>query len=288
MEDQDSDVSDFSDFEDARDPDMLEHVKIESVTSKAKEVMSKLKVDVVGERRLKDSLSTLKIKSKRIAEEALKSNLDEKSKEKVKQIQNDSKNILKEIKDLTKTENVVELRKEVESLSQDVINSEEAEKLNTTSKQLLESLEKSDTGKTVLNAITEVLEDRGEEFVDTADRLLKDTSSTLMKQSGDNDKSVNLLLNKVTEIVVGDEKDGGDGRGKDERGSGERVRGDEKLSQLTSRLRENSDVSESVMKVQWLKENKIGQTAIQGVSDVLKLGTNTVWIECRGCQENSS
>ena len=82
MEDQDSDVSDFSDFEDARDPDLLEHVKIESVTSKAKEVMSKLKVDVVGERRLKDSLSTLKIKSKRIAEEALKSNLDEKSKEK--------------------------------------------------------------------------------------------------------------------------------------------------------------------------------------------------------------
>ena len=44
-----------------------------------------------------------------------------------------------------------------------------------------------------------------------------------------------------------------------------------KLSQLTSRLRENSDVSESVMKkVQWLKENKIGQTAIQGVSDVLE------------------
>ena len=210
MEDQDSDVSDFSDFEDARDSDLLEHVKIESVTSKAKEVMSKLKVDVVGERRLKDSLSTLKIKSKRIAEEALKSNLDEKSKEKVKQIQNDSKNILKEIKDLTKSENVVELRKEVESLSQDVINSEEAKKLNTTSKQLLESLEKSDTGKTVLNAITEVLEDRGEEFVDTADRLLKDTSSTLMKQSGDSDKSVNLLLNKVTEIVVGDEKDGGD------------------------------------------------------------------------------
>ena len=91
--------------------------------------MSKLKVDVVGERRLKDSLSTLKIKSKRIAEEALKSNLDEKSKEKVKQIQNDSKNILKEIKDLTKSENVVELRKEVESLGKDVINSEEAKKV---------------------------------------------------------------------------------------------------------------------------------------------------------------
>ena len=129
MEDQDSDVSDFSDFEDARDPDLLEHVKIESVTSKAKEVMSKLKVDVVGERRLKDSLSTLKIKSKRIAEEALKSNLDENSKEKVKQIQNDSKKIFK---DLRASKNVVELRKEVESLGKDVINSEEAKKLNTT------------------------------------------------------------------------------------------------------------------------------------------------------------
>ncbi|MEC8271492.1 MAG: hypothetical protein VX030_04060, partial [SAR324 cluster bacterium] len=272
MEDQDSDVSDFSDFEDARDPDLLQHVKIESVTSKVKEVMSKLKDrrDVVDERRLKDSLSTLKIKSKRIAEEALKSNLDENSKEKVKQIQNDSKKIFK---DLRASKNVVELRKEVESLGKDVINSEEAKKLNTTSKQLLESLEKSDTGKTVLNAITEVLEDREEEFVDTADRLLKDTSSTLMKQSGDSDKSVNLLLNKVTEIVVGDEKDGGDEERKKMVSAGlENASAvTKKLSQLTSRLRENSDVSESVMKkVQWLKENKIGQTAIQGVSDVLE------------------
>ena len=138
---------------------------------------------------------------------------------------------------------------------------------------MLESLEKSDTGKTVLNAITEVLEDRGEEFVDTADRLLKDTSSTLMKQSGDSDKSVNLLLNKVTEIVVGDEKDGGDEERKKMVSAGleNASRSGEKLSQLTSRLRENGDVSESVMKkVQWLKENKIGQTAIQGVSDVLE------------------
>eukprot|EP00938_MAST-03A_sp_MAST-3A-sp1_P005237 g5237.t1 len=273
MEDQDSDVSDFSDFEDARDPDLLQHVKIESVTSKVKEVMSKLKDrrDVVDERRLKDSLSTLKIKSKRIAEEALKSNLDENSKEKVKQIQNDSKKIFK---DLRASKNVVELRKEVESLGEDVINSEEAKKLNTTSKQLLESLEKSDTGKTVLNAITEVLEDREEEFVDTADRLLKDTSSALMNESEDNDKSVNLMLNKVTEIIVGDGKnsDGDEERKKMVSASLENASVvTKKLSQLTSSLSENSDVSESVMRrIKWLKNNKIGQSAIQGVSDVLE------------------
>jgi len=268
---EDSGSDDYSDFEDVRDPDLP--VKIESVTSKAIEIVSRLKTRGGSDvSKLKDKFGTIKTKSTKIAKETLMNVLDENGKGEVEQIQKDSENILGSIKALGKSEEIVELKNEFESLGKEVTTSEEAKRLTTTSKRLIHSVESSDTGKTILSAVAEVLEDRGDEFLLTADELFEDAASSTFSNHGtkSGEEKVRNLLKKTQKniIVIGND---------DEKkkilnaGLKQASAVTKNLSALTSRLKDDTNISESVKKkIQWIKENKIGQTAIQGVTDVLE------------------
>jgi hypothetical protein len=268
---EDSGSDDYSDFEDVRDPDLP--VKIESVTSKAIEIVSRLKTRGGSDvSKLKDKFGTIKTKSTKIAKETLMNVLDENGKGEVEQIQKDSENILGSIKALGKSEEIVELKNEFESLGKEVTTSEEAKRLTSTSKRLIHSVESSDTGKTILSAVAEVLEDRGDEFLLTADELFEDAASSTFSNHGtkSGEEKVRNLLKKTQKniIVIGND---------DEKkkilnaGLKQASAVTKNLSALTSRLKDDTNISESVKKkIQWIKENKIGQTAIQGVTDVLE------------------